>query len=834
MSSIDDLKVGVKLIGGFLIVTAILVVVGMLGYSNINSMNDKTTTIIKTTSLVDAAMEMKISVRSDMQMIMEILAAEDQKSLDEVWVEHEKFAAMFDTFADAILNGAETDEGTIYATEDEALRAIVTKADNFHNDEFQPRMMNIRDFMSEEYKLQAQLQKVMGQFEGSFEKVLELSESFEGQVKKRIDRRMAVGASASDIMATENSWADMAMEMKTTLAMSRISVEEMAQSLEAGSIVGIAKEYQETIVEFDSWVDALLQGAVTDEGKIAAVSVPGLREMVVQIDNIHNNEFQAQANAFMALQKKIAVISEKRGKQDAEADAIGEEMMEIIGGIEDGAKSAMDVATKASEEMASLAELEIIIGIVVGFAISIFMGIFLARNITGPLTQCVYNLGRLAEGDLSITCATGRKDEIGILSNSMSDMMTNLRELLSGITAHAKDVNATSSDLFAISGEMSDGAGVMSGQADSSSGGAQEMSGNMNTISAAAEEMSTNMTNVAAAVEEMSTNMTTISAAAEEANTNLTAVAAASEEASTSLTLVKEASSRSDENIRNITDSVKNVSNSIGDVRSKCQDAASIAQKASDDSQSNIAIIETLTRSAREISNVVKGIDDIAQQTNMLALNASIEAAGAGEAGKGFSVVANEVKELASQTATATKDISQKISEIQDNTQSVTEATQSITDAVQMISGANEDILSAVDEQSHTIEQVNQSMVSAAGESAEVSRRVDESSSGIDEVNRNMQEISSGIGEVVRNVVEINSGIQELTQTIGETSNASGEVASNISKSAVIAGDMSVAMSDIKTLSEGMEGKSSDVKEKSVSLSDISTKLDESLAQFTL
>ncbi|MBF0195042.1 MAG: MCP four helix bundle domain-containing protein [Magnetococcales bacterium] len=834
MLNIDNIKVGSKLIGGFLIVTTILVVGGALGYLNISKMSDKTNDILHAAPLVASAKEMKLAVRSDMQMIMEMLASEDKKGLEEVWKEHEEFVTTFDTFAGAILNGAVTDEGVIYAAKDEKFRSIVDKADGFHNDSLQPKMARIRELMTEKYILNAKLEKIMEAFEKSFDKTIDLSESFEGKVKDRIRAKIAAGASPEEIFKIENGWADMSMEMKTTLAMSRIAIEELAQSLDEKSIVRISKEYQETIVEFDGWVDALLKGAKTDEGTIVAVSVPKLRRMVAKIDHLHNNEFQVLAKKFMDIQKRLAKNDLEMNTMDAKADEIANELMDVLSGVEVGAKEIMKEAAIASNETATSAADSTIIGVFAGFAISLFLGVLLSRNITGPLAKNVADLKRLSEGDLTINCSTSRQDEIGILSNSMADMIEKLRGILGHITSNAQEINSASGELFSISSEMSKGSEVMSSRADNSSENAQNMSGNMHTVSAAAEEMSTNMTNVSAAVEEMSVNMTTISAAAEQANTNLNAVAAASEEASNGLTLVHEAANRSSDNIVSITSSVKDVSVSINDVSEKCKNAAAVAKQASEDSQANIAIIDILTKSTNEISAVVKDIEAIAQQTNMLALNASIEASGAGEAGKGFSVVANEVKDLAKQTAIATSDITKKINEIQNNTQSVTTATVNITDAVKKIAEANDDILHAVDEQSTTIEQINNSMASASEETNEVNRRVDESSTGLDEVNRNMQEIASGIGEVVRNVSEVNGGIQELTRTVSETSNAGGEVASNVANAAELTEDMARAITEIRTMSGGMEEKSAEVETKATTLSGVSKKLDESLSAFTL
>ncbi|MEO5364668.1 MAG: methyl-accepting chemotaxis protein, partial [Magnetococcus sp. DMHC-8] len=92
--------------------------------------------------------------------------------------------------------------------------------------------------------------------------------------------------------------------------------------------------------------------------------------------------------------------------------------------------------------------------------------------------------------------------------------------------------------------------------------------------------------------------------------------------------------------------------------------------------------MQKLGVSAQEIGKVVAVISNIAEQTNILALNASIEAAGAGEAGKGFAVVANEVKELARQTSEATRMISEKIGQIQETTTAAGVATQQVGEII--------------------------------------------------------------------------------------------------------------------------------------------------------
>ncbi len=477
--NIQDWKIGTKLITAFLMVAAILFIVGMVGYVNISEMEEKTDGIVKSSPLIDAAMEMKMSVQKDMQLIMELLAAENDQDLTGVWKEHEETVAAFDLFADAILNGAQTDEGTIQAATDPKLREIVNRADAFHNDEFQPRLVRIKELMQEDYKIRATLGKAMHHFEGSFDKIIGLAETFEGKVKARIAERLAKGIAAAEIMSTENTWADLAMEIKTTLAMSRIAMEEMAQSMEAGAQDEIRKEFDATIAEFDVWISALLNGAVTDEGRVARVDEPELRRMVEQMDRVHDQEFQGDANKLMALQKEKATVAKNRGVFDEEADQIGQRMLETLGGVEDGARAVITANTNASHQTSRTAHMEIIVGMVAGLVLAIILGILVTRHINGPLQQCRGNLMSMAEGNLNISCVMGRKDELGELFTGMAGVAAKLRQVVHEVQTATDNVSAGSDELSDSSQQLSQGATEQAASVEQTSSAMEEMTANI-------------------------------------------------------------------------------------------------------------------------------------------------------------------------------------------------------------------------------------------------------------------------------------------------------------------------------------------------------------------
>ncbi|MBF0179792.1 MAG: bacteriohemerythrin [Magnetococcales bacterium] len=149
---------------------------------------------------------------------------------------------------------------------------------------------------------------------------------------------------------------------------------------------------------------------------------------------------------------------------------------------------------------------------------------------------------------------------------------------------------------------------------------------------------------------------------------------------------------------------------SFHQVHAQCQQASMAASAASQATSEFGFVLDALANAAREIGAVVDFIYDIADQTNMLALNASIEAAGAGEAGKGFAVVASEIKALARQTSQATGDIVIRVQEIQDRSSDAAQVSTKIFDWVERIEQGNREIALAVDDQILTTQQVADSM----------------------------------------------------------------------------------------------------------------------------
>ena len=208
-------------------------------------------------------------------------------------------------------------------------------------------------------------------------------------------------------------------------------------------------------------------------------------------------------------------------------------------------------------------------------------------------------------------------------------------------------------------------------------------------------------------------------------------------------------------NVETAAVAAEELSQSISEISRQLTHTSDIVRLATEEATSTDSEIAGLAAGAQKIGDVVKLIRDIAGQTNLLALNATIEAARAGEAGKGFAVVASEVKNLASQSAKATEEITSQITAIQTATDHTVRSVKAITESVYSIEGLSTAISAAIEEQSATTNEIARNVAETSGAAQEVAERIvnvsqEAGSTGV--LATNISALSASVAESVENL----------------------------------------------------------------------------------
>jgi methyl-accepting chemotaxis protein len=349
---------------------------------------------------------------------------------------------------------------------------------------------------------------------------------------------------------------------------------------------------------------------------------------------------------------------------------------ELLADLDHHAASGTAAATTAIVGLGTLAAFLVGAGV---------LGLVLAMRVGRDIGRVARVTGRLADGDLSVELpAERRSDEIGQLTAALRIFRDRLAEaartdaLLTGERERAEA--ARRADLERIVGELRD---VTDGVVERLGSATRGVEADAGSLSAAAEQSRGKVAVMAAATRS--------------ASANVQAVASSAEQLSAAI-------------------------RSIGE-----QVTASTALAASAEGKAGSATrtIGELDRQASAIGSIVGLISSIAAQTNLLALNATIEAARAGDAGKGFAVVAGEVKNLASQTARATEDISSQVAQMQRHTTDTVGVIGEIADAIRQMSALVNAITAAVEQQGAATQEIARSVQEAASGTEEIARTID-------------------------------------------------------------------------------------------------------------
>jgi methyl-accepting chemotaxis protein len=383
------------------------------------------------------------------------------------------------------------------------------------------------------------------------------------------------------------------------------------------------------------------------------------------------NEFSGSLERYLSEQNQLLELS-RQNKVDDIRNLINNQMKlesEAMGrqlqGLVTINRNGATGASKIAGQQYDTANIAVIVMALLAAVMTVILALLLTRSIVTPLTRALRAAEEIAGGDLTKPIQVDGKDEPARLLGALVVMQQNLRKTIEQISGSATQLASAAEELTAVT--------------DEASRGLQQQNHEIEQAATAVNEMT-------AAVEEVARNAVSTSEASQQSN------------------------------------------HTAKEGRDRVVETVSAIQAMTQDVQTTSQLVEGLAEQGRDIGKVLDVIRSIAEQTNLLALNAAIEAARAGEAGRGFAVVADEVRALAHRTAQSTSEIEQMVAGIQNGTgqavqsmQLNTQRTQNTLDLARAAGIALEQITGAISQ----INERNLVIASASEEQAQVSREVD-------------------------------------------------------------------------------------------------------------
>jgi methyl-accepting chemotaxis protein len=378
------------------------------------------------------------------------------------------------------------------------------------------------------------------------------------------------------------------------------------------------------------------------------------------------------------------------------------------------------------QKQANIFQLLVIISAVAAIVI-VVVGSFLLREILAkPLRSITEQMRRLSSGEKDFEIkGVNRSDEIGDMSKALEVFRQN-----------AIDVDNLQQEQIVQQKKVEE----------------EKRKAALETAASFEDTIGRIVEGVEQASNEMQSMSVALSEALSKASSQSSSVASASQEVAT--------------NVQTVASAAEEMSASIREISGNVNETAHTAKQCASYAQTSQQSLEKLKSAVDEIDIVIQSINDVAEQTNLLALNATIEAARAGEAGKGFAVVASEVKSLANETHKMTEEISTKVGVMKASAEQTIDSVSDIIRQITSVDEKTENVAASIDEQSGTTMEISQSVSQIATGSGEVSQNIEQLQMVTNESAESTNQLRTAANDLMSEVSDLKNSIDGFLSKI--------------------------------------------------------------------